>query len=167
MVVEGAREVFEWPYTVGGGGDPWTPCPQPKSPSLETTKLSIGKILPGHFWYTTFWSPPPTSKGKQSNTEALCQPPPPNPPPLSSNTNPPQPHLHLRARMGERTARDLGRVAPRRIPHRMEAQVLPSRRDTLGVAGGVRALYICIQLYIDELSPANPLIPSIALASRT
>ena len=28
--------------------------------------------------------------------------------------------------------------------------------------------YICIiQLYIDELSPANPLIPSIALASRT
>ena len=37
-----------------------------------------------------------------------------------------------------------------------------------GGAGGVRALYICIQqLYIDELSPANPLIPSIALASRT
>ena len=33
--------------------------------------------------------------------------------------------------------------------------------------GGVRALYICIQLYIDELSPANPPIPSIALASRT
>ena len=46
--------------------------------------------------------------------------------------NPPQPHLHLRARMGERTARDLDRVAPRRIAHRMEAQVLPSRRDTLG-----------------------------------
>ena len=82
--------------------------------------------------------------------------------------NPPQPHLHLRARMGERTARDLGRVAPRRIPHRMEAQVLPSRCDTLGGgAGGARALYICIQLYIDELSPANPLTPSIALASRT
>ena len=40
----------------------------------------------------------------------------------------------------------------------MEAQVLPSRRDTLG-GRGVRALYICIQLYIDELSPANPLIP--------
>ena len=36
-----------------------------------------------------------------------------------------------------------------------------------GGAGGVRALYICIQLYIDELSPANPLIPTIALASRT
>ena len=50
----------------------------------------------------------------------------------------------------------------------MEAQVLPSRRDTRGGgAGGVRALYICIRLYIDELSPANPLIPSIALASRT
>ena len=49
----------------------------------------------------------------------------------------------------------------------MEAQVLPSRRDTLGGAGGVRALYICIQLYIDQLSPADPLIPSIALASRT
>ena len=49
----------------------------------------------------------------------------------------------------------------------MEAQVLPSRRDTLGGAGGVRALCICIQLYIDELSPANPLNPSIALASRT
>ena len=81
--------------------------------------------------------------------------------------NPPQPHLHLRARMGERTARGLGRVAPQRIPHRTEAQVLPSRRDTLGGAGGVRAFYICIQLYIDELSPANPLIPSIALASRT
>ena len=32
-------------------------------------------------------------------------------------------------------------------------------------AGGVRASYICIQLYIDELSPTNPLIPSIALAS--
>ena len=28
-------------------------------------------------------------------------------------------------------------------------------------------LRLCIQLYIDELSPANPLIPSIALASRT
>ena len=36
-----------------------------------------------------------------------------------------------------------------------------------GGRGGVRALYICIQLYIDELSPTNPLIPSIALASRT
>ena len=36
-----------------------------------------------------------------------------------------------------------------------------------GGRGGVRALYICIQLYIDELSPANPLNPSIALASRT
>ena len=36
-----------------------------------------------------------------------------------------------------------------------------------GGGGGVRALYICIQLYIHELSPANPLIPSIALASRT
>ena len=36
-----------------------------------------------------------------------------------------------------------------------------------GGGGGVRALYICIQLYIDELSPANPLFPSIALASRT
>ena len=36
-----------------------------------------------------------------------------------------------------------------------------------GGGGGGRALYICIQLYIDELSPANPLIPSIALASRT
>ena len=32
---------------------------------------------------------------------------------------------------------------------------------------GVRALYICVRMYIDELSPANPLIPSIALASRT
>ena len=41
----------------------------------------------------------------------------------------------------------------------MEAQVLPSRRDTLGRAGGVRALYICIQLYIDELSPANLCTP--------
>ena len=81
--------------------------------------------------------------------------------------NPPQPHLHLRARMGERTARGLGRVTPQRIPHRTEARVLPSHRDTLGGRGGVRALYICIQLYIDELSPANPLIPSIALASRT
>ena len=81
--------------------------------------------------------------------------------------NPPQPHLHLRARMGERTARDLGRDAPQRIPRRTEAQVLPSRRDTLGGAGGVRALYICIQLYIDEFSPANLLNPSIALASRT
>ena len=49
----------------------------------------------------------------------------------------------------------------------MEAQVLPSRCATLGGAGGVRALYICIQLYIDELSPANLLIPSIALVSRT
>ena len=49
----------------------------------------------------------------------------------------------------------------------MEAQVLSSRRDTLGGAGGVRALYICIQLYIDELSPAHPVIPSSALASRT
>ena len=57
------------------------------------------------------------------------------------------PHQH--------TARDLGRDAPQRIPHRTEAQVLPSRRDTLGGAGGVSALYICIQLYIDELSPAN------------
>ena len=101
----------------------------------------------------------------------------PPPPPLASlgkcshreggAPNPPQPHLHLRARMGERTARGLGRVAPQRIPHRTEARVLPSRRDTLGGRGGVRALYICIQLYIDELSPANPLIPSIALASRT
>ena len=36
-----------------------------------------------------------------------------------------------------------------------------------GAAGGVRALYICIQLYIDELSPTNPLIPSSVLASRT
>ena len=59
--------------------------------------------------------------------------------------NPPQPHLHLRARMGERTARDLGRVAPRRIPHRMEAQVLPSRRDTLGGAGGGKGL--CLSVY--------------------
>ena len=50
--------------------------------------------------------------------------------------NPPQSHLHLRAQMGERTARDLGRVTPRRIPHRMEAQVVPSRRDTLGGQGG-------------------------------
>ena len=52
----------------------------------------------------------------------------------------------------------------------MGAQVLPSRRDTLGgggAGGGVRALYVCIQLHTDELSPANPLIPSIALASRT
>ena len=49
----------------------------------------------------------------------------------------------------------------------MEAQVLPSRHDTLGGSGGVRALCICIQLYTDELSPTNSLIPSIALASRT
>ena len=54
--------------------------------------------------------------------------------------NPPQPHLHLRARMGERTARDLGRVAPWRIPRRREAQVLPSRRETLGGAGGGKGL---------------------------
>ena len=33
-----------------------------------------------------------------------------------------------------------------------------------GGLGGVRALYICIQLYIDVLSPTNPLIPSIALS---
>ena len=49
----------------------------------------------------------------------------------------------------------------------MGAQVLPSRHNTLGGAGGVRALYVCIQLNLDELSPTNPLIPSIALASRT
>ena len=36
----------------------------------------------------------------------------------------------------ERTARGLGRVAPQRIPHRTEARVLPSRRDTLGGRGG-------------------------------
>ena len=48
--------------------------------------------------------------------------------------NPLQPHL--RARTGERTARDLGRVAPRKIPRRMEAQVLPSCRDTRGVGLG-------------------------------
>ena len=35
-----------------------------------------------------------------------------------------------------------------------------------GGAGGVRVLYICIQLYTDELSPTNPLIPSITLAPR-
>ena len=48
--------------------------------------------------------------------------------------NPPQPHL--RARMGERTTRAVGRVAPRKMPCRMEAQVLLSRRDTLGGQGG-------------------------------
>ena len=48
--------------------------------------------------------------------------------------NPPQPHLHLQARMGERTG--LGRVAPQRIPHRTEAQVLPSRRDMQGGGRG-------------------------------
>ena len=68
--------------------------------------------------------------------------------------NPPQPHLHLRARMGERTARDLGRVAPRRIPHRTEAQVLPSRRDTLGGAGGGKGLiYLCISMSSHPLTP--------------
>ena len=56
--------------------------------------------------------------------------------------NPPQPHLQLRARMGERTARDVGRVAPRRIPHRTEAQVLPSRCDTLGGAGVRAFIYL-------------------------
>ena len=59
-------------------------------------------------------------------------------------------------------------LGPKPPPPPLEAQVLLSRCDTLGGAGGgVRALYICAQLYIDELSPTNPLIPSIALASRT
>ena len=49
----------------------------------------------------------------------------------------------------------------------MEAQVLPSRRDTLWGGKGVRALYIFIPLYIDELSPALPPIPTNALASGT
>ena len=62
--------------------------------------------------------------------------------------NPPQPHLHLRARMGEHTARDLGRGAPQRIPHRTEAQALQSRRDTLGGAGGGKGLiYLYTTVY--------------------
>ena len=42
---------------------------------------------------------------------------------------------------------DLGTVAPRRIPHRMEAQVLLSRRDALGGQGGKGlniSVYSCI-----------------------
>ena len=35
-----------------------------------------------------------------------------------------------------------------------------------GRGGGVRTLYICIHPYIVELSPANHLVPSIALASK-
>ena len=93
----------------------------------------------GHFWYTNVWFP--------------------DPPLLSSNC----------------TARDLGSAQPEiwagsllggsHIGWRPRS----FRRTAIrwGGAGGVRALYICIQLYIDELSPANPLIPSIALASRT
>ena len=59
--------------------------------------------------------------------------------------NPPQPHL--RARTGEHTARDLGWVAPRKIPRRMEAQVLPSRRDTLGGQGGKGLIYLYANVY--------------------
>ena len=59
-----------------------------------------------------------------------------------------------------------GRESPRGSsedePPQARRRVLPP-----AVLGRCWALYICIQLYIDELSPANPLNPSIALASRT
>ena len=124
-----------------GGLPPASPPPGPPAPQTKVTIVGKKEICNGEDLVGPFL------------VHILLGP---RPPPSS-----------LLTRMGERTARDLGRVAPQRIPRRMEAQVLPSRRDTLGGAGGVRALDICIQLYIDELSPANPLIPSIALASRT
>ena len=46
------------------------------------------------------------------------------------------PPLKVRARTGELTARDLGRVAPRKIPRRMGAQVFPSCGNMLGGQGG-------------------------------
>ena len=64
------------------------------------------------------------------------------PPPLLSSDKP-----HLRARAGERTAQDLGRVAPQRMPRRMGAQVLPSHRDTLGRGRGGGGLGPYISVY--------------------
>ena len=47
----------------------------------------------------------------------------------------------------------------------MEAQVLPLRRDTLGGAGrGNGLVYLYTAVYTIH---ANPVIPSIALVSRT
>ena len=53
---------------------PWTPFPPPpkKSPLWEKTKLTIRKILLGHFGYTNFLVPPP--QGIVSSNTSLAMP---------------------------------------------------------------------------------------------
>ena len=47
---ERGKEVLEWPYTMGA-----PPPPPTKVTIAGKRKFTIGKILSGHFWYTTFW----------------------------------------------------------------------------------------------------------------
>ena len=72
----GVGEVLEWLYTVGGGGLPSTPLKQDKSfrGSVDTTKTRSG---PQRVRMGSGERPIGAAKGKQSDTEALCQPPPP------------------------------------------------------------------------------------------
>ena len=43
----------------GSGRQAQSPKPRPKGPSSDKTKITIGKIWSGHFWYTNFWVPDP------------------------------------------------------------------------------------------------------------
>ena len=157
------RDVLERPYTVGGGPPPLPP-PLPML-EAESQNFASAPSAPTGFKPKNFrpaFGGDGGPKEEEGPSKIPLPPPPfqipPPPPPWASlgkcshreggAPNPPQPHLHLRARMGERTARDLGRVALLRIPHRTEAQVLPSRRDTLGGGGGGKGLiYLYTAVY--------------------
>ena len=94
----GGRDVLERPYTVGGRGYPPTPptamttAPSPGRPtpgvvkqdksaggSVDTTKTRSG---PQRVRVSSGERPIGAAKGKQSDTQALCQTPPPLPPHL-------------------------------------------------------------------------------------
>ena len=156
------RDVLERLTAVGGGGG--SPPPGPRCHVGKKMKFTKGNVDLGHFWYTNFWVPDPL------------------PPLLSSNTL--EPGLHS---AGAAIGRG-GHPAPHsRTCGRGRGSAQPEiwAGSLLGIShvgwrprsfrhaamrwggAGVRALYICMQMYIDELSPTNPLFPSIALASRT
>ena len=71
---------------------PWTPPPSPPDQSdhrgkSTITKFTIGKILPGHFWWTNFWVPDAPSPSHTSL---------PPPPPHESRLGPPPRHMPSR-----------------------------------------------------------------------
>ena len=73
------------------GGDPSPNPPPPPQTKVTIVKITIGKILSGHLWYTNFWVPKP--KTAENNKNA------PSPPP-AQNTPPPHPRAPTLARRG-------------------------------------------------------------------